>query len=192
MNATTIPRPHAGMSFAIVAPRCMIVGAVMQIILGLPLAPYQNPDADAFALISALNAVSHVLLLVGVAGLARSGAAGGGRLATAGAGVTLVGLAVLVVAEGVSLIDIDVATIFFSLATLALGVGPIVLGVAMLRTGRWTSWRRFTPLACGLYVPLILIPSFALPGYGPNFAIGLWGVCWLLIGLSQWAEAATK
>ncbi len=192
MNATAVPRPNAGMSLAIVAPWSMIVGAVMQIVLGLPLAPYQNPDSDAFALISTLNAVSHVLLFVGVIGLARSGAAGRGRLAKAGVGVTLVGLAVLALAEGVSLIDMDVAIVLFSLATLAIGVGPITLGVAMLRTGRWTGWRRFTPLACGLYVPLILMPSFALPGYGSNFAIGIWGICWLLIGLAQRAEAATE
>ncbi len=192
MNATAVPRPNAGMSLAIVAPWSMIVGAVMQIVLGLPLAPYQNPDSDAFALISTLNAVSHLLLLVGVLGLARARAAGRGRLAKAGVGVTLIGLAVLALAEGVSLIDMDVAIVLFSLATLALAAGPIALGVAMLRRGRWTGWRRFTPLACGLYVPLILMPSFALPGYGSNFAIGIWGICWLLIGLAQRAEAATE
>ncbi|MBA2277566.1 MAG: hypothetical protein H0W06_07350 [Chloroflexia bacterium] len=189
MTAATIPRHQTGISLATLAPWCMCAGAAMQIILGFPLAPYQNPDAAAFELISALNAVSHGLLSVGVLGLARSGAAGGGRLATAGAGVTQLGLAVLVVAEGVSLIDMDVAVVLFSVSTLALAAGPIALGVAVLRTGRWTDWHRFTPLACGLYVPLILMPAFALPGYGPNFAIGLWGVCWLLTGLSQRAEA---
>ena len=29
----------------------------------------------------------------------------------------------------------------------------------------------------------------ALPGYAMNYAIGLWGVCWLLLGLALRAEA---
>ncbi len=59
----------------------------------------------------------------------------------------------------------------------------------MVRAGRWTGWRRFAPLACGLFIPLVLFPSFALPGYAMNYSIGLCGVCWLLLGLALRAEA---
>jgi hypothetical protein len=168
----------------------MIAGALLQIVLGFPLAAHQNPSSEFFGLISTLNAASHLLLIVGVAGLGRSGAAGRGRLGAAGLGLTLVGLAVLVVAEGTSLVAMDAAVVLFSLATLALAVGPILAGVAVLRARRWAGWQRFTPLACGLFVPLVLMPAFALPGFASNYAIGIWGICWLLLGLALRTEAA--
>jgi hypothetical protein len=34
-----------------------------------------------------------------------------------------------------------------------------------------------------------MLPSFALPGFAMHYAIGAWGVCWLLLGVSQLAEA---
>ena len=167
----------------------MIAGALLQLVLGIPLAAFQNPSAPAFGLITALNAVSHLLLLAGVAGLARSGAAGRGRLAGAGLALTLLGLAVLLVAEATSLVAMSAAEVLFGIATLALALGLILAGAAVLRAGRWGGWRRFTPLACGLYIPLVLLPSFALPGLAMNYAIGLWGVCWLLVGLALRAGA---
>jgi hypothetical protein len=119
-----------------------------------------------------------------VVGLARAGAAGRGRLATAGVALTLLGLVVLTVAEPISLMNMDTAVLFYSSATLLMMLGLILLGVAVLRAGRWAGWHRF--------IPLVLLPSFALPGLASNFAIGLWGVCWLLLGLSQLAEATPE
>ena len=77
----------------------------------------------------------------------------------------------------------------YSVASLAMMVGLILLGIAVLRAGRWGGWHRFIPLACGLHIPLVMGPAFALPGYAANYAIGLWGVWWLLLGVSQLAEA---
>lgn len=190
MTATTLDRQRTGDSPITLAAGALIAGALLQIVLGVPLAAHQNPSAPAFGLISALNAASHLLLSAGVAGLARSGAAGRGRLAGAGLALTPLGLAVLIVAEATSLVNMDAAVVLFSIATLALGLGPILAGAAVVRARRWDGWRRFTLLACGLYVPLILLPSFALPGLAMNYAIGVWGVCWLLLGLALWAEAS--
>jgi hypothetical protein len=35
---------------------------------------------------------------------------------------------------------------------------------------------------------VVLLPSFALPGFASNYAIGIWGVCWLLLGRALRAE----
>ncbi|MGH2601434.1 MAG: hypothetical protein ACRDJ9_18870 [Dehalococcoidia bacterium] len=156
----------------------------MQIVLGLALAPHQNPGSSIFGLITALNAASHLLLLVAVAGLLRSSALGSSRLGHGGLVLTLFGLVVLVLAEPTSLLNMEIAVILFSMSTLAIMIGMILAGIAMLRGGRWTGWQRFAPLACGLFIPLILVPAFALPGYASNYAIGVWGVCWLLLGLA--------
>ena len=188
MTANTLGQPRVAQSPIALSPWSTIAGAVMSIVLGIPLASFQDPVSPPWW-IAALNAISHLLLIAGVVGLARAGAAGRSRLASAGVGLTLLGLAVLTVAEAISLIDMDVAVLFYSSATLLMMLGLILLGVAVLRAGRWGGWRRFNPLACGLYIPLVLLPSFALPGYASSYAIGVWGGCWLLVGVSQLAEA---
>ncbi|MGZ8412059.1 MAG: hypothetical protein ACXW05_04950 [Gemmatirosa sp.] len=35
----------------------------------------------------------------------------------------------------------------------------LVVGVAVLRAGVWRGWRRWTPLACGLVLPLSFLPA---------------------------------
>ena len=189
MTTTVVDRPRVGDAPIMLSAWSMIAGGVMMIVLGIPLASLQDSNSPAFGLIAALNAVSHLMLLAGVVGLARSGAAGRGRLAAAGLALTLLGLVVLVAAEAAWLTGLGAADALYSLATLALALGPILAGIAIVRAGRWGGWRRFALLACGLYVPLVLLPSFALPGFAMNYALGLWGVCWLLVGLALRAEA---
>ena len=155
----------------------------MQIVLGIPLAHLQA-QLPVPTMILGLNAISHLLLLVGIVGLARSGVAGRGRIAGAGITLTLLGLVVLTVAEFTATVNMDTAVLFYGSATLALALGLVLTGVAVVRAGRWTGWQRFTPLVCGLFIPLVVIPAFALPGYASHYAIGTWGVCWLLLGLS--------
>jgi hypothetical protein len=184
MQAATNANPAVLNSRAGVAATCLVAGGLLQAILGLVLAPHQNPGSPYFALICGLNALSHALLAVGVAVLLRSRAAGSSLPARGGLLTTLFGLALLIVAEFVSLVNMDVAIMFFSAATLAILAGMTSVGIAVLRSGHWTGWRRFTPLLCGLFVLLVVIPSFGLPGYAANYAIGAWGFCWLLLGLA--------
>ena len=191
MGAVTVDRAGAGSWSVALTAWAMIGGALLQVVLGFPLAAHQDPSSPVFGLIATLNAVSHLLLLAGMVGLARSGAAGRDRLAVGGLGLTLLGLAMLVVAEAVWLSGQGDPGALYGVATLALGLGPILAGVAVIRAGRWGGWRRFTLLACGLYVPLALLPSMALPGPAMNYAIGLWGVCWLLLGVAL-RSAATE
>ena len=189
MATSTIERRRAGDSLTTLTSWALIAGALLQIILGIALASLQAREPVLWP-IAALNALSHLLLIAGVVGLARSGAAGRGRLAAAGLGLTLLALAELTVAEAIwAVAGEEAAVLFYSTATLALMLGLILAGVAVLRTGRWGGWHRFTVLATGLFIPLILMPAFGLSGYAPNYAIGLWGVCWLLLGLALRAHA---
>lgn len=190
MSARALDRTSVGVAPVMLAAWCAIAGAALTMVLGgiPPLAALEAQTPSPWW-ISAANAVSHLLLIAGVAGVARAGAAGRGGLGRAGLAATLLGLATLTVAEVISLVDTDVAIPLFSLATLLMMVGLILLGIAALRSGRWAGWRRFTPLACGLFIPLVLLPSFAVPPPASNYAVGLWGVCWLLLGLALRAEA---
>ena len=192
MSLTTFERRHAGDSLISLAAWAVIAGALLQIVLGSPLAPLQAREPVLWP-IAALNAVSHLLLIASVVGLAQSGAAGRGRLAATGLGLTLLALGELIVAEAIwAIAGEESAVPFYSTATLALMLGLILAGVAVLRVGRWGGWHRFTVLATGLFIPLILMPAFGLPGYAPNYAIGIWGVCWLLIGLALRVEATRE
>ena len=192
MSLTTFERRHAGDSLISLAAWAVIAGALLQIVLGIPLAPLQAREPVLWP-IAALNAVSHLLLIAGVVGLAQSGGMGRGRLMAAGLGLTLLALAELTVAEAIwAIAGEESAVLFYSTATLALMLGLILAGVAVLRADRWIGWHRFTVLATGLFIPLILMPSFALPGYAPNYAIGIWGVCWLLLGVALRVEATRE
>lgn len=190
MNAATLEHSRAGTGPATLAAGSMMGGALLQVVLGIPLAAQQDPASAVFGLIATLNAVSHVLLLAGVVGLTRLGVAGRSRLAVAGLGLTLLGLIMLLIAEATWLARLGVADALYGIATLALALGPILAGVAIVRAGRWGGWRRYALLACGLYVPLVLLPSFALPGLAMNYALGAWGICWLLLGVALRAEVA--
>jgi hypothetical protein len=190
MTTTTLGYRRAGGSAIAVAAWAMIAGGVLMLVLGIPLASLQAREPVLWP-IAALNAFSHLLLIIGVIGLAQSGAVGRGRIAGAGPALTLVGLAVLILAEAIwAMADAGAAGLYYGIATLAMALGLVLAGVVVLRAGRWGGWRRYTVLATGLFIPLVLMPAFALPGYGANYAIGLWGVCWLLIGLSLRPEAA--
>lgn len=170
----------------------LVAGAALQLLLGIPLAPLQDHDPGLWQ-IAALNALSHVLLFVGIIGVVRSRAVGRSLFAGAGLALILLGLADLVVGEAVwATAGEDVAVLFYSTGTLALMVGLIIAGVAVVRTGQWRSWQRYTLLATGLYILLVLLPVLStLSGSAPSIAIGVWGVCWLLVGLALRQRPAT-
>jgi hypothetical protein len=177
--------PIAGAAWAVIA------GALLQLVLGIPLASLQA-QSPLPGPIAALNALNHLLLIAGVLGLAWSGAAGSGRLGRGGLLLALLGLSVLTLAELVAVRTVGAAEALYGAATLTLAAGLLLTGIAVLRAGRWTGWRRFVPLACGLYIPLVLFPSFALPGPASHYAIGLWGVCWLLLGVALLGESGDR
>jgi hypothetical protein len=191
MTANTLRQPRAALSPLAPLAWSTIVGGVMTFALGVPLASFEAAEPPLWW-VPVFNAVSHLLLLVGLFGLVRSGAAGRGGLAASGLWLTILGLALAIVAEFGWLTGTSAIDALYGISSLAIMLGLILAGAAMVRGGRWTNWRRFTPLACGLYVPLVVGTAFALPGLLPHYAIGVWGVCWLLIGLAQLAVATPE
>jgi hypothetical protein len=49
----------------------------------------------------------------------------------------------------------------YGVASIAVGAGLTLAGVAVARAGRWTGWRRWTPLACGAGVFVVVMPGVA-------------------------------
>jgi hypothetical protein len=61
-------------------------------------------------------------------------------------------------------------------------VGMLLAGILVLKAGRWAGTGRFTPLLCGLYPLVVLIPAFVIFGDGNMPAIVGFGVVWALFG----------
>lgn len=143
----------------------------------------------AFYSWGAVLTAMHVLLFVGVATLVATGAAGRGRFASVASTVVLAGLALQAVAEALLRISFNTGNALFGVVVPAIAVGILLLGVAIWRAGTWRGWSRLVPFACGAYIPLILLPWFALSG-GVNFlAIAGWQVLFGVLGVAMWRQA---
>lgn len=144
-------------------------------------------SSGAFVLVSVVYAAMHVLVIVGLIGLRRSGMAGPTRAASAGLLVAITGTALLFVGELASIpirhdrTDDTAAAIVgavFGIAVVLSAVGFLITGRATIQAGLWNDWRRFTPLATGLWTTALVGISLtkALPT-----GVGIYGLCLLAL-----------
>ena len=147
-------------------------------------------SAEALVPVSLIFAVLHALVFVGILGFARSGAAGRGRPARIGASLALAGTALYVVAELASIPIRDeradslmagVVGTAFGVATALSAIGFLMAGVASVRAGRWTGWRRVTPLATGLWLT-VLIALAVTPALSAG--VGIYGLFIAALGVA--------
>ncbi len=169
----------------------ILVQAVIQPKSTVPDTMWSYPwSADALIPVSIVYAAFHVLVFFGLLGFARSGVTGPTRLARTGTTLTLTGTALLFAAELASiplrhqtLSDTGpaIAGAVFGLAILLSAIGFLLAGAATLRAGVWHGWRRFVPLAEGIWMIVLLAISFttALP-----LGVGIYGALILLLGLA--------
>lgn len=171
-----------------------VIGGLLQLVLGAveSFFPVQASSPE-FVFRQVLVEISYVPMFIGVIGLALSGVAGNGWLAKIGLGSALLGSFLFVLAGMIMLlVQLALGEALYGIGTLLTGSGMLLAGIAVLRTRRWSEWRRYTPLICGLYVFLVLFPAAAIV-QGPSFlALGGWGVCWLLFGAALRAEAGAR
>ena len=62
--------------------------------------------------------------------------------------------------------------------------GMTMAGVAVARAAVWHGASRFSLLAVGLYIPLVMVPSMFVHGLWFHYAIGLWGLVLLWLGVT--------
>ena len=141
----------------------------------------------SYAVSGVLMTLSDLLLLLGVVSLSRSGAARSGWAWRVSSVLAVVGSAGAVVAEVLLRFDFQAGTTAFGVVGTLQALGFIGLGLCLAVAGPWGSWRRFTLLALGLYVPAVLVPLMAhthgqsLAGLaGFHLLVLLTGVAWLL------------
>jgi hypothetical protein len=77
----------------------------------------------------------------------------------------------------------------FGVGTLLSAIGLIMAGAATLRPGVWSSWRRFTPLALGVWMVAMMPLQFtaALP-----VAVGVYAASAMAFGLAIAVEGPAR
>ena len=166
------------------------VGGASWLVNGLVFLMISQPDGAAFVIAEAVWIAIQTLLLIGVVGLALSGAAPG-WFGAISLGIALLGRVDFVAAEVHSLF-IGEESVLLPVGALLTAVGMTLVGIAVLRANRWTGWRRFTPLLAGVY-PLVAMFPFIFITSEPNMiSIAIWGLPWLLLGYAIYSNARER
>jgi len=138
--------------------------------------------------------IIHLGELAALVAVGLSGAAGTGLLARLGLGLAVLGELMLAVAEVITESATGASDTLFAIAPNLVGLGLILAGIAVLRTGRWTGWRRYVTLVLGVYVFVAMTPVIIVAGGPPAVAaIGallVWEVLWVLIAVAVLTETA--
>ena len=136
-----------------------------------------------------IQAIIHIGELLAVVALARSGAAGRGRL---GPALAITGQLLLAAAELIWPSTPSVADVLFGVSPILTGAGLITAGVATTRRKAWTGPSRLLPLGLGLYTILVLIPVMIGSG-GPPAPLALWTIAgWDLLWFTLSALAVSQ
>lgn len=190
---------QAAIAFIVAAAATAVAGAVL--FLGLqPITDlsddmwrYPWESSGAFVAFSIFSALLHGLVILGLRAFGRSGAAGGSRSAAIGVALTVTGTALLLVGELLSIpirnaetsdTSATIVGVVFALGGITSMVGFLVLGRATLRAGVWQGWRRFTPLAAGLWLgAMMFLPPTLLHG-----VVGVYGLCLLGMAVALYTQ----
>jgi hypothetical protein len=138
-------------------------------------------------------ALNHVLILVGMFGISRSGVLGDRTFGHTGVWISVVGWALLTLCEvGSMTLANSVAPtprtetlgMGYGVATVLTGVGLVLAGVAIARQGAWAGWARFVTLACGIAVFIIVIPGVFGPFLAGRLVLTLWMLMLGALGLA--------
>jgi hypothetical protein len=136
--------------------------------------------------------IIHLGELAAVVALALSGAAGTGLLGRLGLGLACLGELMLAVAEVITLSAPGTSDTLFAIAPNLVGLGLILAGIAVIRTGRFTGWRRYVTLALGIYIFVVLTPVIIAAGGPPAVpavaGLLVWQVLWVLIAVAVLVE----
>jgi hypothetical protein len=176
-----------------IGPAAFVVSAVIALsvtIAAATFAPALARSGDsAYTWSGGAMCLSDLALLIGVVALARSGAVRDGWLRNVGFFLAIVGSAGIVVAEALLRIDHDAGNGLFNVVGPMQAIGFIVVGVGVILTKAWTGWRRFVPLAMGIYVPAILVPAINASGGENLLALAGYHSLVLLVGIAYGFQA---
>jgi hypothetical protein len=190
---------QAAIAFIVAAAATAVAGAVL--FLGLQPSTdisddmwrYPWESSGGFVAFSLFSSLLHGLVIVGLRAFGSSGVAGRSRTATRGVALAVIGTGLLLVGELLSIpirgaeISDTSATIVaavFAVGGIASMIGFLLVGRATLRAGVWRGWWRFTPLAPGVWLAVMMfLPSTLLHGM-----VGVYGLCLLALAVALYTQ----
>lgn len=143
--------------------------------------------------------LNHVLILAGVAGLARSGAAGTGRLGRSGLWIAAMGWVALTLCEVRAMTlanspypapSTDVLDGAFGMASILIGVGLVLAGIAVVSANVFSGWYRYITLACGVAVFVMVIPGILGGFLAARIVLTVWVLMLAALGYALYAESS--
>jgi hypothetical protein len=147
--------------------------------------------AGAFIAIQVWFGIQHLGLIAGQVGLWASGAVGRSRTALAGHLLGLGGMGLLAATEVLATTAAespypssrtDVLDILYGVSSTVIGIGLVIVGVTALRAHVWASWRRWLPLAMGMWVFVPMTPAI-MAGFLPaRLSITAWMLMYAALG----------
>lgn len=189
-----------------------IIGALLTAVTGVIIQLVVQPSTDisdqmwsyplssrALVPMSIFYAAIHVLVIVGIIGVQRSGMAGPTQTARRGLTAAVAGTAFLLLGELASIpirtdaIDDTGAVIvgaIFGLGILLTIIGFLAAGWATRTTGLWTQWRRHTILIAGV-ASIAIFPLQLVHALSAGVAIYGLGVLTFTVALYTQPSAAT-
>jgi len=199
ITVATSTRPE----FVRMTGRLCLAGALIGVAGGLVTAfiePAVGPDRYSYpytptglVLAELTFILNHLLLLIGVLGLARSGAAGQGWLGRVGLWTSMVALVALTLCEvaTIALADsaqptprTDTLGMAYGVASILIGVGLVLAGIAVARTRLWTGWARHIVLTSGIAVFVIVIPGVFSTFLAGRLVLVIWMLMFAALGLA--------
>jgi hypothetical protein len=179
---------------------CMLGGAIAAV--GATVTAIIPPEVPAtqlsapytpavFRVTEVIWTLSHLLMFIGVFGLVRSDAIGTARLGRIGGWIALVGMALIVPSElafaffATETTDSMPAMLLnatIGVASMVAGLGLLLTGIAVARAVVWQGWPRFSPLLCGVFVFVVLVPVLVLEPEWYLWPIAGWSACFVILG----------
>ncbi len=77
----------------------------------------------------------------------------------------------------------------YGITVTGIGLGMLVAAVGVVRAGAWSGWRRWTPLAIGLAVFIVVTPGIFSGFIVARLAIGFWMLLFAALGWSVYVES---
>jgi hypothetical protein len=155
---------------------CYIIGGFILLATGSLDGDNSNFLANTLGLVWVLGSICG-LVGIGMLGAAGRGVFGRVALAVAMLAYALAALDALLFLAGVYSLE---GSPLFAISRLGTLVGMLLVGIAALVDRRWSGWRKFSPFALLLALPLAIAVSAVT---GPSIPIPVFiGLAWLIIG----------
>jgi hypothetical protein len=195
---------QAALAFIVAAAATALAGAVLFLILqpttdlSDDMWRYPWESSGAFVAFTIFSTLLHALVIVGLRAFGRSGVAGTSRAARSGLVLVLVGTALLLVGELASIpvrdglnddTNVGIVGAIFGFGGIASTIGFLLIGWATVRAGRWQGWRRFTPIATGIWMTAMNFIGIAAPT-SLHGMVGVYGLCLLSIAVALYTQPA--